>query len=147
LGAEADVTGRSDGVQYDASALRGDDGGLRPGDVRWLSPLALWTGILAGPVVWAIDLTASYALAKWTCLTGRRGILHAIMFGSLLIVAGGAVVSSIALRHAAGDEPTDGGRPRQRARFMAILGLTVSALLALQIVSTAIPQWVLDACE
>ena len=120
---------------------------MRPGDVRWLSPLALWTGILAGPVVWAIDLTASYALAKWTCLSGRRSILHAIMLASLLIVAGGAVVSSIALRHTSRDMPTDGGRPPQRARFMAILGLTISALFALQVVSTAIPQWVLDACE
>ena len=128
-------------------ALARDDGALQPADLRWLSPLALWTGILAGPLVWATDLTASYALAKWTCLTGRREILHAIMIVSLLIVAGGAIVSSLALRHTSGDMPTDGGRPRQRARFMAILGLAVSALFALQIASTAIPQWVLDACD
>ena len=25
--------------------------------VRWLSPLPLWTGILAGPLAWALDLT------------------------------------------------------------------------------------------
>ena len=25
-------------------------------DERWLSPLPLWTGILAGPIAWAIDL-------------------------------------------------------------------------------------------
>jgi hypothetical protein len=147
LGAEADVNGRPEGLRYDEAALRGDDRELRPDQVRWLSPLALWTGILAGPFAWAADLTASYALAKWTCLTDRRAILHAIMFASLLIVAGGAVVSSIALRHTSGDAPTDGGRPPQRARFMAILGLAVSALFALQIISTAIPQWVLDACE
>jgi hypothetical protein len=63
------------------------------------------------------------------------------------MVAGGAMVSVVALRHAAGDTPTEGGRPRQRARFMAVLGLTISALFALQIVSTVIPQWVLDACQ
>ena len=40
----------------------------------------------------------------------------------------------MALRRTAGDVPTDGGEPRQRARFMAILGLTSSALFALTIV-------------
>ena len=47
----------------------------------------------------------------------------------------------------AGDVPTDGGHPRQRARFMAILGLTSCALFALTILAGAIPQWVLDACQ
>ena len=26
-------------------------------DVRWLTPLPLWAGILAGPMAWAFDLT------------------------------------------------------------------------------------------
>jgi hypothetical protein len=69
------------------------------------------------------------------------------MIVSLLIVAGAGIVAFIALRHTTAGMPTDGGRPKQRARFMAILGLTMSSLIALQIVSTAIPQWVLDACE
>jgi hypothetical protein len=55
--------------------------------------------------------------------------------------------SLIALRRTASDEPTDGGDPRQRARFMAILGLTASALFALTIVAGGIPRWVLDACQ
>ena len=52
-----------------AADLRGDllgaetavsgDQRLRRDDVRWLSPLPLWTGILAGPVAWALDLTSA----------------------------------------------------------------------------------------
>src|SRR4051794_28795062 len=103
------------------------------GDLRWLSPLALWTGILTGPIVWGTDLTVSYALAKWTCTTQRESVLHAVLAASVVAVAVGAWVSFMALRHSTGDEPTDGPDPRQRARFMAILGLTVSALFALQI--------------
>jgi hypothetical protein len=139
LGAEADVNGRADALA--------PDGKLQPAEVRWPSPLALWPGILAAPLAWAIDLTASYALAKWNCLTGRSEVLHGIMMVSLATVAGGAIVSSIALRRTAGDVLTDGGRPRERARFMTVLGLAISALIALQIVATAIPEWVLDACE
>ena len=120
---------------------------LTAGDVRWLSPLPLWTAIFAGPAAWAADLGVSYALVKWTCSTQREALLHGIIAAALVMVAGGAVVSFTALRHTAGDRPTDGGRPRQRARFMAILGLTGGALFALQILSTAIPQWVLNACD
>jgi hypothetical protein len=142
LGAKSDVEGRPQGLRDQDTR---DD--FSRGEIRWLSPLALWTGILAGPITWAIDLTASYALVKWTCSSQREAVLHAITVGALLTVAAGAMVSFVALRHAADGTPTDGGDPRQRARFMAILGLASCALFALQIASTAIPQWVLDACH
>jgi hypothetical protein len=115
--------------------------------LRWLSPLPLWSGILAGPVAWAVDLTASYALVKWVCATRGYGVLHAITVLALAVVGGGAVLSWLALQQTRADVPTDGGRPRQRARFMAVLGLATSALFALQILAGAVPRWVIDACQ
>jgi hypothetical protein len=112
-----------------------------------LTPLPLWTGILAGPIVWAFNLLASYALVKWVCHTNNYAILQGITIVSLAIVAGGAALSWIALARTRQDVPSDGGRPRQRARFMAMLGLASCALFALQIVAGAIPHWVLDACQ
>jgi hypothetical protein len=117
------------------------------GGIRWLKPLPLWSGILAGPVAWAFDLTASYAVVKPVCHTGHYGAFLAITIGSLAVVAAGAVMSWAALTRTSGDQPTDGGRPRQRARFMAVLGLTACALFGLQILAGAIPHWVLDACQ
>jgi hypothetical protein len=128
LGAKADVAGR-------------------PDDLRHLTPLPLWTGILAGPIAWALDLTASYALVKWTCLSQRESLLHGITIAALAIIGCGAVFSFLALQATSADQPEDGGRPRQRARFMAILGLTACALFALTVVAGAIPRWVLDACQ
>jgi hypothetical protein len=128
LGAEADVAVRPDGQRY-------------------LTPLPLWTGILAGPIAWALDLTASYALVKWTCLSQRESLLHGITIAALAIVAIGAAFSFLALQATAGDEPEDGGRPRQRARFMAMLGLALCALFTVTVVAGAIPRWVLDACQ
>jgi hypothetical protein len=116
-------------------------------DVRWLAPLPLWTGILAGPIAWAFDLTASYASVKWVCHTQRYAVLPLITIGSLVIVVAAAVISWTTLIRTAADVPTDGGRPRQRARFMAVLGLASCALFALQIIAGAIPHWVLDACQ
>ena len=119
---------------------------LDAGDVRWLSPLPLWAGILAGPIAWAVNLTSNYALVHWVCHTRDHALLFLISGAALAVVCGGAFVSWVALRRTAGDVPTDGGRPRQRARFMAILGLTLCALFALQILAGAIPPSILDAC-
>jgi hypothetical protein len=117
------------------------------GDVRGLTPLPLWTGILAGPLAWAFDLAASYAVVPWVCRTGRYALLPLITLVSLAVVIAGAMLAARALRRTAADVPSDGGRPRQRARFMALLGLASSALFALQILAGAIPQWVFDACQ
>jgi hypothetical protein len=119
---------------------------LTVADRRWLSPLPLWTGILAGPVAWAFDLEASYALVHWTCATRRVDVLHAISFVALAITMAGAVVSWIALQHV-GASQMDAGDERARARFMAVLGLSVSLLFAMALVAGAIPRWVLDACQ
>ena len=116
-------------------------------DLKWLSPLPLWTGVVAGPAAWALDLTASYALVKWTCLSDRQSMLHVLTMVALVGCAGGAAVSWMALQHSADAMPTDGGDPRQRAHFMAILGLASCALFALTIGAAAIPLWVLDACH
>jgi len=115
-------------------------------DARWLSPLPLWTGILAGPIAWAFDLTASYALVKWACNTDTYATLHLLTIVSLALALVGWVTSWMALRRTSHDVPTDGGHPRQRARFMAILGLTTSALFTLTILAGALPRWMLDAC-
>ena len=114
--------------------------------LKLLSPLSLWTGILAGPLAWALDLTVSYALVKWTCTNQRMALFQTLTAAALAIVAGGAIVSSLALRRTADDVPTDGGQPRQRARFMALVGVTSCALFALAILANAVPWLVLDAC-
>ena len=117
------------------------------GGVRWLTPLPLWTGILGGPIVWAFDLTASYAVVKWVCHTSNYITLPLITTASLAMVIGAAAISWVALMRTTNDVPTDGGQPRQRARFMAILGLASCGLFALQILAGAIPHFVLDACQ
>ena len=116
-------------------------------DVRWLTPLPLWAGILAGPIAWAFDLEASYAVVKWACHTQNQQVLPLITMASLAVVLAGAIFSWKALIRTSNETSTDGDRPRQRARFMAVLGLASCGLFALQIIAGAIPHWVLDACQ
>jgi hypothetical protein len=116
-------------------------------DVRWLSPLPLWTGILAGPVAWSLNLGVSYALVKWTCAARREDVLQLLTAAALVLVILGAAVSWAALQRTRGGSPEDGGTSRQRARFMALLGLASNAFFAFAIAALAIPWWVLDACH
>jgi hypothetical protein len=120
---------------------------LTASDVRWLSPLPLWAGILAGPGAFALNLTVTYALVHWTCATDRQALLHLISLFAFIIVLVGSWISWVALQHAPAALETEGGTPLARARFMALLGLASSALFALAIIANAYPQWVLDACQ
>ena len=120
---------------------------LTSGQVRWLSPLPLWTGVLAGPVVWAANLTVSYALVKWVCSSRQFGVLHLITVISVVVVIAAAWLSWAALHETRGEMPADGGEPPERARFMAILGLTSSAFFIVAILANEMPRWVLDACR
>jgi hypothetical protein len=106
----------------------------------------LWAGILGGPVAWALDLTISYAIVQWTCSSQYTSVLHLITIAALLITAGGAFASWTALRRAHGAASDDGPRPADRGRFMAVLGLLLSALFALTMIGNAVPRLALDAC-
>jgi hypothetical protein len=106
----------------------------------------LWAGILAGPIAFAVNLTATYAMVKWTCAADRQATLHLVSIVMLAVVGVGSWISWRALQHAPAVQ-TDAGSPEARARFMALLGLASSALFALAIIANAFPQWVLDACQ
>jgi hypothetical protein len=121
------------------------------GDERgWFSSpsgiAVLWAGILAGPVAWALDLTISYSVVKWTCGSQHTAVLHLITVASLLITAGGAAASWRALQQAPAGSSDDGSRSIDRGRFMALLGLVACALFALAMIGNAIPRLMLDAC-
>jgi hypothetical protein len=114
-------------------------------DVKWLTPLPLWAGILGGPTAWALAHTINYTLVRLTC--SRTLVLFAVLPAALAIVAAGAFAAFQAWRDTSSDGPSDGDHPRQRARFMALLGMTASAFFALAIVADAIPPLVLHACR
>ena len=106
----------------------------------------LWAGILAGPVAWALDLTVSYSIVKWTCGSQHTSVLHLITLAALLITAAGAAASWTALQRAPHEAAEDGPRPVDRGRFMALLGLVTCAVFALAMIGNALPRLMLDAC-
>jgi hypothetical protein len=98
--------------------------------------VALWTGVLAGPIAWAAALEARYALVRYVCLNRAEWIMWSITIAALLLTAFGAFCSW-----------TGWVDETPRVRFMATGGLFIGGMFALAIISMAIPDLLMRACE
>ena len=105
---------------------------------------ALWIAVLGSAVVWFIQLNASYSLVMWACASGKQWTLHA---ASVLFLVLAAVPGWIAWQQwvAAGSGERESAGDGRR-RFMAMLGLLLTALFVLLILAQAIPSFFFDAC-
>ncbi len=111
--------------------------------------LALWTGILAGPLVWATLLQTNYVLSYVACEQRQSWMLHAATGTALLLIAAAAFTAWRAApplheeAHAASD-PAEASLLRRR--FMALAGLAFCAWFAIVILATEIPALLLHPC-
>ncbi|MFN7984565.1 MAG: hypothetical protein U0Q11_22200 [Vicinamibacterales bacterium] len=117
------------------------------GRLRAAGPLWLWTGIVAGPVAWLVNLTVNDALAPVACARRTSVLLNAVALLAFVVTVAGWFVSWSALRTAESVPAATADSHDLRRRFMALLGLGVAALFAVQIVAGAFPQWILDVCD
>jgi len=120
-------------------------------DVEHSSPresLALWFGILGGPIIWAVQLQVSYMLVPWACSTGHHWTLHLASLVFLLSAAAPAFIawraSTTARSRGTSERESEGVG---RIRFMAMLGLMTSALFLLLIFAQALPSFFIDPCQ
>jgi len=97
---------------------------------------ALWIGALAGPIAWAADLQARYALVKYVCANGAEWIMWVLTLAALIVTGCGALCS---WRGWVDDTP--------RVRFMAIGGLMIAGMFALAIIAMTIPDIFMRACD
>ncbi len=108
--------------------------------------LLLYYGVLAGPLAWAGDEGLSYMLDQHACSTGHYYVLHVITILAILICVSGVLISLQQLS-AAGGGSEEGGSVRDRAFFMARLGVAMSIGFTLVIIALAVPRWVLSPCD
>src|SRR6266496_691270 len=84
------------------------------------SSIALWIGIVAGPIAWASDLQIKYAIVVYVCRNHAFWLMWLVTLGALLIIAFGGFC---AWRGWTDSTP--------QVRFMALGGLAINALFAL----------------
>jgi hypothetical protein len=107
---------------------------------------AQWFGVLGGPIAWAMQLQANYALVPQACAAGDLKWIH-LTSAALLLLAISAVVIAwrdwiVTRRKVATREEAEA-----RSSFMALLGVFTSGLFALLIFAQAIPTFIFNPCE
>jgi hypothetical protein len=108
---------------------------------RFRSPsgiVALWTGVLAGPLAWMLGLNLQYALVLVACSGGSMLLLHLVSVVTLAMAAGGAWIAWREWGRAGREVPGEGGGTIPRSRFMAAVGLLGSLFFS----GVILAQWV-----
>lgn len=121
------------------------------------APNTPWFPFLAGPVIGVLHQAIGYPLVAWSCTTGALGFSLGPLSGIGLVVVGitvvaeailiAAIVSGLRAYREASDWPEEGeGRSVGRVRFMALVGVVLSAGFALYALYVGVAALVLDPC-
>ena len=111
------------------------------------APAALWAGVLAGPLATLTQLQVNYALVLWACGAGSEWALHLVALLALLVTVAAGLLSWRNWRRAGGSWEDEGAGIVPRSRFMAAVGVLISAFIVLVVVAQWIPIFVYGPCE
>jgi hypothetical protein len=109
--------------------------------------LALWWGVLAGPIGFALDETLSYATVQHSCSTGMHGIEHFYTAMGILISLSGIAAAQWCYRRIPNSVSLELGSTESRSRWMAIYGTAASIVFILVIIAVSIPKWAMSPCD
>jgi hypothetical protein len=109
--------------------------------------LWLWTGLLVAPLTFLLHLQVNYMLTTQLCPGGRKLILHLVTLAFLLVAASGGFVAWRNWEASGRKWPGEAGSVLERSRFMAVVGLLISALIILAFIAQLIPQFIFDPCH
>ena len=120
---------------------------------EWHDPrrqLALWAGLLAGPVVWSALLGLNYMLSYVACETRQTWPLHLATAVAVAVVAAAGWMAwrgGPAENDQRRSPPVTRATSESRARWMSIAGVLTSAWFILVILAMEIPILVLRTCD
>jgi hypothetical protein len=105
---------------------------------------AAWVAFMIGPSAWALNQLAGYALIKPICSGGSAYVLVALSGMALAATLGGIW---LAFRVRVADGSGASAPLHARTRTVALWAIWLNALLALLIVTAAVPPLLLSPCE
>ncbi len=109
----------------------------------------LWAVVLAGPILWIIDLMVGYAIASVGCATDfgpARLLLHLL---TVLCIVGTMAAGAVAWRRWKGShasEMTVAGGGGGSGAFMALAGILISIFFLLLLIFEDVALFVLQPC-
>lgn len=107
----------------------------------------LAAAIFLGPIAMLGDLQIAYMLVEPMCEAGTNLPLHAVHAATFLVALGGGLCGWIAWKRVGTGRPhSDAGRIA-RSRFLALVGMLMSALFAAVILGQWMTDFVLSPCQ
>lgn len=107
----------------------------------------LWVGVLTAPLAFLTHLEINYALVTRLCQSAHKISMHLVTLLFLLISAAGGFIALRNWREVGSKWPGEDGSVTERSRFMAVVGLLISAIIVLALIWQWIPQFIFDPCQ
>ena len=115
----------------------------------------LWVGAFTGPAAWSIQLLVNYNLEEFACAPAMRepGIVWGVAVETIVIsltgilalaTAAAGIMSFMTWRRNTRSKDTSPGRV---STWMSMVGIMVSILFLIIIVTGFAPPFLLEACE
>ena len=108
--------------------------------------LAMWTGVLAPPLIFLMHLELAYILVPLACETGTL-MAHATMAVAIALVLAAGLLALRPIRDHGRRWPDESASLLSRDRFLAVLGALISVFVALALVAQWLPMFFLSPCR
>jgi hypothetical protein len=105
-----------------------------------------WTGVLLPSFAILFDINLSYILVQYSCFSGRAAVLWLVTIVTLAMVALSAWYSRRVLLDLDSSAAERDAVAHQRARFLGIAGLSLTALALVSTIMLAIPKAMVPPC-
>lgn len=112
---------------------------------RRLQEAALWAGILAPPITYLAFLEASYASWPFICDTKSKAVVYVLALIALVLVVAAGICAWRTQDAVLVDSALE--VVHERVRFMAGLGMVISAYFVLVVVAHVIPIAIHAPCD
>jgi hypothetical protein len=106
----------------------------------------LWPTFYIAPTLYLAQLSAMYALVPWACASQHHGTLHLLNAVALAICLAATVRAYLAWQSQQTPENDSSAALPVRRRFVAFMGLGLSALMCLALIAQWITVWKVPLC-
>jgi hypothetical protein len=108
---------------------------------------ALWLGVLVPPLAYLFNHLIAYVMVSWSCATQVRATQHLVPLVALVITLAAGTLAWRNWNRAGREWPGSGAGVIPRSRFLAMLGMLMSAFFSLLILAQWLPVFILPPCS
>lgn len=113
---------------------------------RWPGLLSLTLGWVGGPIAALANQQLTYVANMWACGQGHHGVMHVIPIVCLAAAVGVGILAYRDWGIAGRGVEDEAGTVDTRSRFIALLGMGLSAFSSVVILAQWLAVFVFDPC-